>query len=393
MRSRWPLAAGLAAGVALDALLGDPRRGHPVAAFGRAAAALEARDYADSRPRGAVHAAACVLAAAAPAALLHRRTRGRPSLEAAAVALAVWAVTGARSLHHEAERIMVSLAGDDIRAAREALPSLCGRDPARLDTSQITRAVIESVAENTSDAIVAPLLWGAVAGLPGLAAYRAVNTLDAMVGHRSPRYLRFGWASARLDDAANWIPARVTAALTIACAAVFPLPAAALLPAESALPAAAPMPAAAAGPAASARVPPAGGRPAVSLAASALQTVLRYGHRHPSPNAGRCEAAFAGALGLRLGGANVYGGVTEPRPELGDGCAPEPADIRRAIRLSRAVTVAATGLAVLIALYFPARLRTLLTRLLLPSSFRSSVQAAARPLARGPLRAAEEEPD
>src|SRR5208337_2789519 len=108
-RSRWPLAAGLAAGVALDALFGDPRRFHPVAAFGRAAAALEARDYADSRPRGAAHAAACVLAAAAPAALLARRTRGRPPWQAAAAALAVWAVTGARSLHFEAERIMVAL--------------------------------------------------------------------------------------------------------------------------------------------------------------------------------------------------------------------------------------------------------------------------------------------
>ncbi|HYB48367.1 MAG TPA: CobD/CbiB family cobalamin biosynthesis protein [Streptosporangiaceae bacterium] len=371
MRSRWPLAAGLAAGVTLDALLGDPRRGHPVAAFGRAAAALEARDYADSRPRGAAHAAACVLAAAAPAVLLHRRTRDRPPLEAAAVALAVWAVTGSRSLHHEAERIMVSLAGDDLRAAREALPSLCGRDPARLDAGQITRAVIESVAENTSDAIVAPLLWGAVAGLPGLAAYRAVNTLDAMVGHRSPRYLRFGWAPARLDDAVNWIPARVTAALTIACAAVTPLPAAGPLPSAASWPAAgappsaapwpaagslrtaAPLPATAAMPAASAQDEPAGGRPGLGPAASALRAVLRYGHRHPSPNAGRCEAAFAGALGLRLGGANVYGGITEARPELGDGRAPEPADIRRAIRLSRAVTAAAAGLAVLVALCFP----------------------------------------
>jgi adenosylcobinamide-phosphate synthase len=331
MRSRWPLAAGLAAGVALDALLGDPRRGHPVAAFGRAAAALEACDYADSRPRGAAHAAACVLAAAAPAALLHRRTRGRPPVEAVAAALAVWAVTGARSLHHEAERIMVALTGNDIRSAREALPGLCGRDPAGLDAGQITRAVIESVAENTSDAVVAPLLWGAVAGLPGLAAYRAVNTLDAMVGHRSPRYLRFGWASARLDDAANWIPARVTAALTVACAAVVPLSATSALPA------------------ASAQVPPAGGRLVPGPAASAARDVLRYGHRHPSPNAGRCEAAFAGALGLRLGGANVYDGVAEVRPELGEGRSPEPADISRAVRLSRAVTVAATGLAVLIA--------------------------------------------
>lgn len=227
---------------------------------------------------------------------------------------------------------MVSLAGNDIRSARNALPHLCGRDPSRLDAAQITRAVIESVAENTSDAIVAPLLWGAVAGLPGLAAYRAVNTLDAMVGHRSPRYVRFGWASARLDDAANWAPARATAALTIACTAAAPLPTAAAMPAASAQDA------------------PAGGRSALGRAAAALRIVLRYGHRHPSPNAGRCEAAFAGVLSLRLGGANVYGGVTEVRPELGDGPAPEPADIRRAIRLSRAVTVAATGLAVLVAL-------------------------------------------
>src|SRR6516162_10585195 len=162
-RKRWPLAAGLAAGVALDALLGDPRRYHPVAAFGRAAAALESRDYADSRLRGAAHAAACVLAVAAPAALLHRRTRGRPASEAAAAALAVWAVTGARSLHHEAERAMVALAGHDLPAARRVLPSLCGRDPAGLDATEITRAVIESVAENTCDAVVAPLLWGAAA--------------------------------------------------------------------------------------------------------------------------------------------------------------------------------------------------------------------------------------
>jgi adenosylcobinamide-phosphate synthase len=317
-QERWPLAAGLAAGVALDALLGDPRRGHPVAAFGAAASALESRDYADSRLRGAAHAAACILATAAPAVLLQRRTRGRPSLQAAAVALAVWAVTGARSLHHEAERTLVPVSENDLESARKLLPNLCGRDPAGLDGGEIVRAVIESVAENTSDAIVAPLVWGAIAGLPGLVAYRAVNTLDAMVGYRSPRYLRFGWAAARLDDAANWIPARVTAALTIAVA---PL------------------------------VSPKGSRPA----ASALRAVLRDGGRHPSPNAGRCEAAFAGALGVRLGGTNVYEGVTEARPGLGEGRAPEPDDARRAIRLSRAVTVAATALAVLIALARPRR--------------------------------------
>jgi len=293
--------------VALDALLGDPRRGHPVAAFGRAAAALEARDYADSRGRGAAHAAACVLAVTVPAAVLHRRTRGRPPWQATAAALAVWAVTGARSLHHEAERAWLSLHRRDLAAARQVLPSLCGRDPARLDEAGIARAVIESVAENTSDAVVAPLLWGAVAGIPGLVAYRAVNTLDAMVGYRSARYLRFGWASARLDDVANWIPARVTAALTAACA------------------------------------PWVTGASPVAV----LGVIRRDGGRHPSPNAGRCEAAFAAALGVRLGGTNVYGGVTETRPGLGEGRAPEPGDIRRAITLSRAVTVSATALAVL----------------------------------------------
>jgi len=305
-KRRAALAVGLAAGVALDALAGDPRRGHPVAAFGRAAAALEARDYADSRRRGAAHAAACVLAAVAPATAMQRLTGRDPLLAAAAAALTTWAVTGARTLHTEAERIAAALSAGDLAAARRALPALCGRDPSSLSDKEIARAVIESVAENTSDAVVAPLLWGAAAGIPGMSGYRAVNTLDAMVGYRSPRYRRFGWASARLDDAANWIPARVTAALTVACA------------------------------------PVAGGSPA-----TALRTLLRYGARHPSPNAGRCEAAFAGALGVRLGGTNVYGGVAEARPELGDGRAPDPADIRRAIRLSRAVTMAATVLAVL----------------------------------------------
>ena len=248
---------------------------------------------------------------------------------------------------------MAALAGNDLASARRVLPSLCGRDPAGLDAAGITRAVIESVAENTSDAVVAPLLWGAVAGLPGLAAYRAVNTLDAMVGYRSPRYLRFGWASARLDDAANWVPARVTAALTVACAPVtmmVPLPGT------------------------SAQSPPAEGRLVLGSAAAALRSVLRDGGHHPSPNAGRCEAAFAGALGLRLGGTNVYGGVAEVRPELGEGRAPEPDDIRRAIRLSRVVTVAATGLALLVSLASGRLLRRCL-----PSSLRSSVQAAPAP--------------
>ncbi|MDN3357399.1 cobalamin biosynthesis protein [Actinomadura sp. DC4] len=284
---------GLLAGVALDALAGDPRRGHPVAAFGRAAGALERRLYADSRTRGAVFAGLCVLGAAAVGVAARRRT-----------ALVTWAVLGGTSLAREGLAMGRSLESGDIEAARARLPHLCGRDPSALDEKELARATVESIAENTSDAAVAPLLWGAAFGAPGLAAYRAINTLDAMVGHRSSRYERFGWAAARTDDVANWVPARVTGLLTVACA------------------------------------PLAGGSPR-----AAYRVLRRDGARHPSPNAGRCEAAFAGALGVRLGGVNVYGTRTEYRPELGDGRAPEPGDIRRAVRLSRAVTLASALLA------------------------------------------------
>ena len=295
------MAAGIVAGAAADALLGDPRRGHPVALFGRAAQAAHDRVYADSRLRGAGYTAGCVLAAAGPAAVAQRLTRGRPWLQLAATAAAAWTVSGARSLTTEAERISAALDSGDLAGARAILPSLCGRDPAELDENELARAAVESVAENTGDAVVGPLVWGVLAGLPGLVGYRAVNTLDAMVGYRSPRYARFGWASARLDDVANWAPARLTGILAAACSPVI------------------------------------GGRPVATWRA-----MRRYGGRHPSPNAGRCEAAFAGALGVRLGGANVYAGATEHRPALGQGRAPEPDDIRRAVRLCRAVTIATT---------------------------------------------------
>jgi adenosylcobinamide-phosphate synthase len=287
--------------VVSDAVIGDPQRGHPVSAFGHLALALERRLYADSRLRGAGYAAACVALAAAPGAAAGRLTRQRPWLTLAAVAVSTWAVTGARSLAGEASAIGRELEHGDLAAARAALPRLCGRDPSGLGEKEIARAVVESVAENTSDAIVAPLVWGAAGGPAALGAYRAVNTLDAMVGHRTPRLARFGWAAARADDVANWAPARLTALLTAACA------------------------------------PVAGGRPA-----AAWRTAVRYGPCHPSPNAGWCEAAFAGALGVRLGGTNFYAGTTEHRPELGEGRAPEAADIARAVRLCRAVTAVST---------------------------------------------------
>jgi adenosylcobinamide-phosphate synthase len=287
-------ALGLALGFSADRLLGDPARFHPVAGFGRLAAAVETRTYADDRAAGVRHTALLVGGAVAVGRLLPERTL--------VVAACTWAVLGGRSLAREAEAVQTHLARDDLAAAREQVTHLVGRDPTHLDADEVARATIESVAENTSDAVVAPLLWGAVAGPAGLLGYRAVNTLDAMVGHRSPRYRRFGWASARLDDLVNLVPARISALLA------------------------------------------ATGDPAPALAAWRRDARL-----HPSPNAGPVEAAFAGALGVRLGGSNRYGDAVEDRGLLGDGRRPVPADITRAVRLARRVDLGALSLAVLAA--------------------------------------------
>ena len=301
---RWADAAGLLAGYALDAALGDPRRYHPVAGYGQAAGALERRLYAPDRRAGAVFTAVAVgvpvLAGVAATAL----TRRRAVLRAALVAGATWTVLGGLTLRRESRTMAGHLAQADLDAARGRLDHLCGRDPSQLDEPELARATVESVAENTSDAVVAPLLWGAVAGLPGLLGYRAANTLDAMVGHRSPRYARFGTPSARLDDLLNLGPARLTGLLTIAVS------------------------------------PIADGRPG-----EALRVWRRDRNDHPSPNAGQCESAMAGALGVRLGGRNVYFGRTETRPFLGDGPRPSAGHLRRAARLSGAVGASAAVLA------------------------------------------------
>ncbi|MFC9797108.1 cobalamin biosynthesis protein [Streptomyces sp. NPDC127584] len=288
-------ALGAAAGLAVDLLLGDPRRGHPVAAFGRAAAAVEDRLHHDHRGWGALHTAVCAGSTVALGALAARAVRNRPAAAVALTAASVWAVVGGTTLGREARAIGGALAAGDLEVARERLPHLCGRDPQALDGPAMARAVVESVAENTSDAVVGALFWGAVAGVPGLVGFRAVNTLDAMVGHKSPRHRRFGWASARLDDVAGWPGARLTAALATV----------------------------------------AGGDPRGALRAWRTDAA-----KHPSPNAGPVEASFAGALGIRLGGTLAYGGRVEHRPVLnGGGRDVEVADIDRAVRLSRRVTV------------------------------------------------------
>jgi adenosylcobinamide-phosphate synthase len=295
-------AIALLAGVAADAALGDPARYHPVAGYGRAAGAWERRVYADSRAAGVLYTATALGAPVLVAVGLERLLP--PAARPVLLAATVWAALGETSLRAEARVLGGQLAAGDLDAARGRLSHLCGRDPSGLDTGELARAAIESVAENTADAAVAPLLWGALLGVPGVVGYRAINTLDAMVGHRTARHARFGWASARLDDAANLAPARLCAALTVLVAPVV------------------------------------GGS-----AADAWRVWRRDGAAHPSPNAGQCEAAFAGALGVTLGGTNVYEGETETRGRLGDGPAPGADDVLRSRRLSGAVVLAAAALA------------------------------------------------
>lgn len=210
-----------------------------------------------------------------------------------------------RQLWQCARTVADELEAGDLAQARLLVRALVGRDTSELDVTDLSRAAVESVAENTVDAIIAPMLWTALLGAPGAFGYRAVNTMDAMVGHRTDRYSRFGWASARVDDVANYVPARWSALCVLAV------------------------------------------RPQ-------RRTEIRRAWRedaslHPSPNAGVIEAAFAGALGLRLGGPNVYHGVSDERPVLGIGRVAEPRDIGSAIGLSQAVTSLTAGFLVSVA--------------------------------------------
>lgn len=307
-------AVGIALGFLLDAAVGDPRRGHPVAGFGSAFSAVERRFWADSRRRGLACTGAAVGSVAVVAALAERAARRRPLTETAVIAVATWVALGGTSLAREAAVMAGHLERGDLPAARQRLGHLCSRDATGLDEAELARAAVESVAENTSDAVVAPLLWAAVGGVPGVLVHRAVNTLDAMVGYRTPRHVRFGWAAARLDDLLGLVPARLTAGLAAALASLV------------------------------------GGAPQ-----AALRAWRRDAAAHPSPNAGPVEAAFAGALGVRLGGSSTYAGHVEDRGRLGDGPSVVSADLARTVRLSRAVGLAALGVAVLVALATGAR--------------------------------------
>jgi len=290
MAALLPLAVACGA-VLLDVLLGEPRRGHPLVGFGRCAQWLQLRLYRDSRIAGVLAWMLAVLPAVALCALLQCALwRWSPWAGAAFATLALYVALGLRSLGEHAVAVAAALARDDLPAARAAVARIVSRDTEALDARQVAAAATESVLENGSDAVFAALFWGLLLGAPGAVLYRLSNTLDAMWGYRTPRLIRFGWAAARIDDALNWLPARLVA-LTYA---------------------------------------------ALGATRSALRCWRRQAPRWKSPNAGPVMAAGAGALRVCLGGPAPYHGQWQPRPELGEGAPADAASVRRALRLVRA---------------------------------------------------------
>ena len=303
-------AAMMLTGLAIDLVLGWPGRlhariGHPVTWLGRAISLLEARWNCGSRKtrlrRGGVTTALIVLMAMIPAILVQMVLPEGP-LGWLIGGIFAWPLIALRSMHDHVAAVGRPLARGDPEGARHAVAMIVGRDPATLDAAGIARAGIESLAENTSDGIVAPVFWGLVAGLPGIAAYKAINTLDSMIGHRTDRHEAFGKAAARLDDVVNVIPARLTGLL-------FAL----------ATP---------------------------RRAVRSCHVMLRDARRHRSPNAGWPEAAMAGALGLRLSGPRAYGPLMSDEPWLNaQGPDPGPQDLHRALALyARAMMLLALAL-------------------------------------------------
>ncbi len=294
-------AAMMLVALALESALGWPQRlmaaiGHPVTWIGALIATLDRRwnhaaDRAVTRRRLGLLAALLVIAVAAGGGALVQALlpTGWPGVVLGGVL--AWPLVAARSLHDHVAAVARPLDGGDLAGARQAVAQIVGRDPVRLDAAGVARAAIESLAENSADGVVAPLFWGLVFGLPGIAAYKAVNTLDSMIGHLSPRHHDFGRAAARIDDAANLIPARLTGGL-IALVARRP---------------------------------------------RRVWAVMRRDARaHRSPNAGWPEAAMAGALGLRLSGPRSYDGRISDEPWLNpEGRDPGAIDIGRALGLYR----------------------------------------------------------
>ena len=285
--------------MALDCVLGWPdafyaRVGHPVGWLGRLIDVLDERWNRDKDPlwlRRLAGVFAVLLVTGLPSVLglAVQIGVGSPWSRVLLVGLLAWPFVALRSLYQHVEAVARPLQSGDVKGAREAVSMIVGRDPAELDEAGIARAAIESLAENTSDGVIAPLFWGLLFGLPGIVGYKAVNTLDSMIGHRSVRHEAFGWAAARIDDVANFVPARLTGLLFALTAA---------------------------------------------HRGKALACMMADAHTHRSINAGWPEAAVAGALLVRLCGPRVYHGVLADEPWLNARARdPEGSDVARALKL------------------------------------------------------------
>jgi adenosylcobinamide-phosphate synthase len=304
----------------LDLIVGDPRWiPHPVVFMGKAIGWLEKGRLRQGMTRATKRLAGCVLAAVLVLgtwfladAVLRLTSRVDPRLGLAVSVFLAFTTLATRSLYRETAAVVAHLKRNEIDGARELLAGLVGRDTEGLDDSEICRALVETVAENTSDGIVAPLFYLGIGG-PGLAlAYKAVNTLDSMVGYRTARYIDFGWASARLDDLANFIPARITALLTVVVATVLR-----------------------------------------KDGKRAWITARREGRNHESPNAGFPEAAMAGALQVRLGGPSAYFGETQEKPYIGLAGQPLSSHkVMESLRIMMGVSVAMVLAVVLVRILF-----------------------------------------
>jgi adenosylcobinamide-phosphate synthase len=286
----WLGALVALAAIALDAVLGEPRRAHPLVAFGRLVRVIEARCHRDRRSAGMIAWMLAVLPLVALAWLVMHWAQAWSHWLSAAVATGVlYLAIGHRSLGEHARPVAAALERGELDSARAAVGRMVSRDTDALDASQVAAAATESVLENGCDAVFGALFWFAVLGVPGVVLYRLANTLDAMWGYRTPRFENFGWAAARIDDVLNLVPARLTA-LTYA------------------------------------------------LFGDTVRALRCWRTQAPlwkSPNAGPVMAAGAGALRVQLGGAAPYHGVWEMRPPLGEGALPEAGSITRALRLVR----------------------------------------------------------
>ncbi|MDH4154091.1 MAG: adenosylcobinamide-phosphate synthase CbiB [Nitrospira sp.] len=301
----------------VDVLVGDPHwLPHPVRVMGSGIAWYDQGIRRICRSAISLRLAGICLAIGLPIViftitliLIEEAERFMESLGSAVSIVLASMTLATRDLWDHVRAVEGPLQAGDLPAARRAVGMIVGRDTAGLSESEVARATVETVAESSADGIIAPLLYLAIGGAPLALAYKAINTLDSMIGHRNDRYVDLGWASARLDDLANWIPARLAALLLIGGA---------------------------------------------GLMSRQLEPILRGwrvlrrdGGKHPSPNSGRPEAAMAGILGVRLGGTNFYDGVPQDRPVLGtEGREPEPWDVASAATVMAMATVLGVFLAV-----------------------------------------------